>query len=196
MNEDREVDEPYEGIFSNKRSLEKIYNRLFTRIYSFVAYRVGTIQDTEDIVSDVFLRVVRAFPNFKYQGQSFLDAWVFKIAINTVTDSYRKKRHSEMELSIAEVSQISSPIGTPEDSISKKEMFRRLYRLLTTLAPREQEVIVLRFFAELKNREIAEVLDIDERSVSSYMCRGLRKLENVYLETQELDDVGSREKRR
>ncbi len=196
MNKNREADEHYEGISSNKRSLEIIYNRLFPRIYSFVAYRVGTMQDTEDIVSDIFLRVARAFPNFKNRGQSSLDAWVFKIARNVVSDFYRKKSHSETALNIEEVPQTSSSIDRPEDSLSKKERFRQLHKLLTALAPREQEVIVLRFFAELKNKEIAEVLDIDERSVSSYLCRGLRKLENLYLETHELDDVRSRERRK
>lgn len=176
-------------------SLENVYHRLFPRIFSFVAYRVGRIQDTEDVVSDVFMRVAKALPKYKSRGQSSLDAWVFKIALNAVNDFYRKNSHSKTTLNIDEIPQISSSIGRPEESLSRKERFRRLYQLLSLLAPREQEVILLRFFAELKNKDISEALSVDERTVSSYLCRGLRKLENMYVERYELEEIENKDER-
>ncbi len=63
-----------------------------------------------------------------------------------------------------------------------KEQFKMLRELIGTLAPRAQEVITLRFCGGLSNKEVALVLDIDQRSVSSYLSRGLRHLEEKYLQ--------------
>ena len=47
---------------------------------------------------------------------------------------------------------------------------------IAELAPRQQEIILLRFFGQLRNREIAAVLGLDERTVAAYLCRGLQEL--------------------
>lgn len=64
--------------------------------------------------------------------------------------------------------------------IIRKEKFARLYQMVETLSPRRQEVITLRFFGELKNQEIAKILDLDERTVASHLCRGIEDLQHKY----------------
>jgi RNA polymerase sigma factor (sigma-70 family) len=62
-----------------------------------------------------------------------------------------------------------------------RERFKLLREVISSLGPRAQEVITLRFFGELSNQEIAEVLGVEQRTVSSYLTRGLRDLEERYL---------------
>ncbi len=52
--------------------------------------------------------------------------------------------------------------------------------MIETLSPRRQEVITLRFFGELRNQEIAEILSLDERTVASHLCRAIEDLQNKY----------------
>ena len=58
----------------------------------------------------------------------------------------------------------------------RREQQRQLLDLLTTLSERDQEVIQLRFFGRLTNRTIAELLDMNEKTVSVVILRSLRKL--------------------
>jgi DNA-directed RNA polymerase specialized sigma24 family protein len=56
------------------------------------------------------------------------------------------------------------------------EQFLNLRCLIGTLSPRRQEIITLKFFGGLRNREIALMLALDERTVASHLCRGLEDL--------------------
>ena len=60
-----------------------------------------------------------------------------------------------------------------------EERFARLRGLMARLSPRRQEIVTLRFFGELPNREIARVLGLDERTVASHLCRALDDLERL-----------------
>ncbi|HET7078316.1 MAG TPA: sigma-70 region 4 domain-containing protein, partial [Chloroflexia bacterium] len=63
--------------------------------------------------------------------------------------------------------------------------FADLHRLIATLSPRRREVITLKFFGGLQNREIAAVLGLDERTVASHLCRAL---EDLYARYTRLED--------
>ncbi len=64
----------------------------------------------------------------------------------------------------------------PEDTLLRKERIRDLSDVLRTLPRREQEIISLKFDAELTNREIAQVLKTSELNVRVTVFRALRKL--------------------
>lgn len=68
----------------------------------------------------------------------------------------------------------------PGDALARKELLARLRRLIGTLSPRQQEIVTLRFFGGLRNKEIAAILDLDERTVAAHLCRGVRKLKTRY----------------
>jgi RNA polymerase sigma-70 factor (ECF subfamily) len=159
-----------------RRLVSKIYRRLFPKVYAFVAYRVGTVQDTEDIVSEIFFRVVRGIPKVDVRDQASLDAWVFKICRNTVIDYYRSNGRLGAEIEFQEAINSFVNDTSLEESLVRKERFLALRKLILHLPPREQEVILLRFLAEFRNWQIAEMLGIRERSVSAYISRGLRRL--------------------
>ena len=65
---------------------------------------------------------------------------------------------------------------SPEDTLLHQERLHHLASLLRQLPPREQEIISLKFDAELTNREIANILDTSEVNVRVTVFRALRKL--------------------
>jgi RNA polymerase sigma factor (sigma-70 family) len=71
---------------------------------------------------------------------------------------------------------LKSNVLQPEEALTQRETFRHMRALLETLSPRRQEVITLRFFGGLRNKEIAHVLDLDERTIASHLSRGLEDL--------------------
>ena len=75
-----------------------LYQHYVPRIYAYVAYRIGQKQDAEDVVANVFLKMVEAFDQFECRGTGSFAAWLFRIARNEVAQFYRI--NSQVEYSI------------------------------------------------------------------------------------------------
>jgi len=153
-----------------------LYRRLFPRVYAYVAYRVGSRQDAEDVSAEIFFRVIRALAGFKYHGAGSFEAWVFQIARHQVATFFRQADHDR----IIPLDALPDLRGEdpPDQAYQRKEQFARLRTLILTLSPRRQEIVTLRFFGGLRNQEIAAVLRLDERTVASHLSRALRDLED------------------
>jgi RNA polymerase sigma-70 factor, ECF subfamily len=157
-----------------------LYRHYLPRVYAYIAYRVGHAHDAEDVVAEVFLRVVESLHKFDYRGAGSFTAWIFSIARNQVADFHRR-RQITTELSLEDVPDIKSDdFSSPEAVLARKERFTRLHQMIAMLSPRRQEIITLRFFGELRNQEIAAVLGLDERTVASHLCRALEDLGQRY----------------
>ena len=158
-----------------------LYNHYFPKLYTYVSYRVGRLQDTEDIVAETFLRVIRDLKTFEGRYESSFAAWLFRIAHNLITDRYRQAGKAvNQPLGLDELDEIPAGSGQPEEIAMQKEDFLELYHLIEKLPARRQEVITLKFFGGLRNQEIAQVLGLGERTVASHLSRGLEDLHRVY----------------
>lgn len=162
---------------NNPDAFRELYRLYFPRVYAYVAYHAGRVGETEDLVADIFVKVVESLGTFEYRGAGSFAAWIFRIAHNHISQFYRG--HNDL-LSIDEVSDVTSDDLSPDQAIIRKEQFILLRGLLQTLSPRRQEIIRLKFFGELRNQEIAAVLGLDERTVASHLCRGIEDLAHRY----------------
>lgn len=171
-----------EKVRRDPAAFRELYNHYFPRVYAYVSYRVGRVQDTEDLVADTFLRVVERLDEFRGHGESFFAAWLFRIAHNLVSDFYRRGRGSEESVPLEELPELEASTLLPADAVLQKEKFAYLRRLIGTLSPRRQEIITLKFFGGLRNKEIAALLGLDERTVASHLCRGVKDLHRQYVD--------------
>ena len=171
----------------NPKAFHRLYQHYFPRVYAYVAYRVGNVQDTEDIVANIFLKVVKAIHQFEYRGEGSFSAWVFRIAHNHVQQFFRDNGREPTRISLDDLPDIQGESPSPDSTVMAKERFARLREQIATLSPRRQEIITLRYFGELRNQEIATVLDLDERTVASHLSRGLDDLARKYEYESERD---------
>jgi RNA polymerase sigma-70 factor, ECF subfamily len=167
-------------------AIRPLYRHYFPRIFAYVAYRVASRQDTEDLTSEIFMKVVESIDQFEYRGEGSFAAWVFQIAHNTVKQFYRVDERWETTL-IDALPELHSTDPLPDEAFSRKERFRWLQAALETLTPRRREIILLRFSSGLRNQEIASILNLDERTVASHLCRALEDLQQQY-QQEELTD--------
>ncbi len=163
-------------------AFKALYDHYFPRVYAYVSYRVGRVQDVEDLVADTFLRVVEGLDEFRWRGEGSFAAWLFRIAHNLVSDFYRRGRGSEEIVPLDELPELEASNLLPADVVLQEEKFAYLRRLIGTLPPRRQEVITLKFFGGLRNKEIAALLGLDERTVASHLCRGVKELYRKYVD--------------
>ena len=156
-------------------AFEKIYSDLFPGLYGYIRARTTNTQDAEDIVSDVVFTIIRKLGNFHWQHNGSFSAWVFRIARNKLTDYYRKDGDVTVDIDDIALADLSQ---APEQLVLQKNEKVLLSRQIRKLSPRKQEVLALRYFGGLRNKEIALILDVDERTVSSYLKRALTEMQN------------------
>jgi RNA polymerase sigma-70 factor, ECF subfamily len=164
-----------------------LYDRYFPRVYAYVAHRVGRPADAEDLVAETFFRALRGMGRFEDRGAGSFAAWLFRIAHNLAADhAIHPSQADQLPLLVT----FDRPDGrpSPDDIVLDRERAAQLHQLVRTLSPRRQEIVTLKFFGGLRNREIAAILGLDERTVSAHLCRALDDLRETYQES-----VGARE---
>lgn len=155
-----------------------LYRKYFPRIYGYVIRRVGNREDAEDIVSQVFIKVVENLPNFSEKQGSF-KSWIYKIATNTIIDSYRRfarRKYEPMESS----AEIASPAKNPREELYMEDERIIIFQAISKLPQKYQEVLHLKFYSDMENEEIAEILGITVNHVAVRLHRALKKFQEIY----------------
>ncbi len=172
------------------RAFVHLYDHYFPRIYAYVRYRVHSSQDTEDLIADIFFRAIRKLGRFKWRHKGSFAAWLFRIAHNLIVDYYRQ--HERVALSFEssdDLTELTDRTPLPETILTQQETFQQIRALIATLSPRRQEIITLKFFGGLRNREIANILELDERTIAAHLSRGLRDLQHRYAAQHQSDAI-------
>ncbi|MCY3679549.1 MAG: sigma-70 family RNA polymerase sigma factor, partial [Gemmatimonadetes bacterium] len=145
-------------------------------VYRFVRFRVATREIAEDITSEVFLKALRSLRSYDSR-LSAPRTWLFRIARNAVTDHLRAlRRHGSRQVSIERVPDPASQAPSQEDRMLEDERKRLLMASMATLRQADQEILSLRYGADLGNREIAESLGITANAVAVRIHRALERL--------------------
>lgn len=165
----------------NPDNFRRLYRHYFDRVFAYVVYRVGRRQDAEDVTSTIFMHVIEKIGQFEYRGEGSFAAWLFRIAYNNVQQFYRQHQQT-LFIPLDDLPEIKSSALLPDEMLLRQEQFTRLQHMVQSLSVRRQEVISLRFFGELQNKEIALVLGLDERTVASHLSRALDDLQQKYQE--------------
>jgi RNA polymerase sigma-70 factor (ECF subfamily) len=154
-----------------------LYRRYHGRVFAYVAYRVGRAEDAEDVTAEVFVRVVAGLGRFQWRGDGSFSAWLFRIAHHETARYHGRAQREAIPLD--SLPELHSTGLSPDQEVQRKEQFARLRAAIDRLAPRRQEIIRLKFFAELRNKEIAAILKLDERTVAAHLSRGLADLQRA-----------------
>lgn len=157
------------------RAFGRLYDAYLPRVYAYVGYRVPP-EDTEDIVAETFVKMARGLRRFRWRGPGSFSAWLFRIAHNEIAGYYRQRGRGSEAVALDTANDVGGDDPPPDGLAEATERATLIRRLVASLPPRRQEVILLRFFGSLSNREIAVILDLDERTVASNLSRALDDL--------------------
>ena len=149
-----------------------LFREHYTRVFRYVRYRVNDETTAEDLTAEVFERAYRYRDSYDPDRGAF-STWVLRIAHNWVENHLQAARGKETQL-LDEALSTSDP--SPEAQIIAREMFAQLSLCLDQLNARDREIIALRFGSELRNKEIAVVMNLKEHSVSVMLMRALERL--------------------
>ena len=137
---------------------------------------LGSSPDLDDVFQETWIRVVRSA--HRYDPTQRFSAWLFAIAWNLIRDRWaRRVEHDEVDLAT-----MPSPADSPEDAAVDADRARRLRELVERLPERLAQAILLRYFEELSEKEVAERLGVPVGTVKSRLHNGLRKLADAIQE--------------
>ncbi|KKP40998.1 hypothetical protein A2229_03650 [Candidatus Peregrinibacteria bacterium RIFOXYA2_FULL_33_7] len=158
------------------QSFGQLYDYYFPKVYNFVASKVGDREITEDLVSEIFTKILENLPKYQWKGLPF-GAWIFKIARNCVFDHYGKSsRLKTVDIDEFHYIKDESPHCEPDKKAINNELKEKVGEVLKKLDKKEAEIISLKFFSELSNKEIAKALALTETNVGVIIYRTLKKI--------------------
>ncbi|MCA9670068.1 MAG: RNA polymerase sigma factor [Myxococcales bacterium] len=178
------------------RAFEVLLNRHQRPVYNFLARQVGNPALAEDLLQDVFLRVIKGARSYKRQAK--FTTWLYTIARNLCVDNARRAKHrkaASLDAPVAKrgeegrstMGDLQAHKGPAVDrQVIGKELQKRLKAAIEQLSEEQREVFLMRENLNMPFKEIAEVVGAPENTVKSRMRYALENLRNQLEEYRDL----------
>ena len=169
------------------QALEVLVNRYKDKIYSSILFLVKDKYLAEDMFQDVFIKVIDTIRNNRYTEEGKFLPWALRIAHNLCVDYFRKVKRSPAiktsdDRDIFEVLNMNSE--SPETMMMQGQSHDRVRRLVDMLPMEQREVIVLRHYADLSFKEIAEMTNCSINTALGRMRYGLINMRKMMVDKQ------------
>ena len=160
----------------NKLQPEEIFNNFYRRIYSFTLMRVCNVHEAEDLTSNVFVKVVEKLDTYNPSIAAF-STWIFTIALNEIRMFYRRNKFL---CSLDDINETANQMDI-EDSLLLYEERSMLLKAVEELDKRRKNIILLKYFDEMTDRQIADVMNLSEKNIGVILTRTRKDLKNKLL---------------
>ena len=153
--------------------MEALISNYYNTIFAYIFRRTGKREIAEDLTQETFLRLVNSITSYKPIGK--FSNYIFTIAVNVCNDYYRKNRLSFQNVDISSLpdnSMFDKKMENLEDTLVLKD-------LIDSLPDMQKEVLILRFFHDMKIKDIAKITSASIPTVKSRLRQGLNKLRNI-----------------
>lgn len=160
----------------NLGRLGELFERYQTPLFQFHLRMTGHRQLSEDLVQEVFLRVLRY--RHTYQPGAPFNTWVYRIARNVRMDNFRRKnpeRQPDVGFQMA-----PDRRALPDEREQTRQEEALVRAALARLDDDKREVLLLSRFHDLKYEQIGQLLDIPAGTVKARVFRAVRELREIY----------------
>jgi RNA polymerase sigma-70 factor (ECF subfamily) len=167
----------------NEISLEQLIHRHKTKVFSYILMVVKDKQHADDIFQDTFIKVIHTLRSGTYKEEGKFIQWVMRIAHNLVIDHFRKSRRIPFvetqndEVSIFDNLRIYEE--STEERIITEQIHQDIRSMIEYLPAEQREVLIMRHYADMSFKEIAEQTNVSINTALGrmrYALINLRKL--------------------
>jgi RNA polymerase sigma-70 factor (ECF subfamily) len=158
----------------DKRALSEVYDQFSPGLYRYAVRQLGHVDHAEECVADTFSRFIQAL----HQGggpREHIQAYLYRIAQNWITDFYRRSPLSTVELN----TDLASNDESPSETVAANLEQEHVRKALTKLTIDQRQVIVLKFLEGWSNKDIAQALNKPVGAIKSLQHRGLARLKRT-----------------
>ena len=150
-------------------AIEALVQRYQNYVYRLCYLVMRNEQDAEDMTQETFIRACRALPRFEIREGVSFEAWLYRIAVNCCRSRMRRKWYQVVpwqRLGFGERIAANAE-DRPERVVLRDEQRGQVLKAIDKLGEKHRLVIILRYYADLSNEEIAQVLNIPSGTVRS-----------------------------
>ena len=174
-------------INGDSNALEELIKKHKDRIFTSIVILVKDRSLAEDIFQEVFIKIIDTLRSGSYTDEGKFLPWALRIAHNLCVDHFRRVKrtpivHSNDEHDIFEKLNLSE--DGVESVIMRTQSHERVRQMLDMLPQDQREVIVLRHFANLSFKEIADKTNCSINTALGRMRYGLINLRKLMVEHQ------------
>jgi len=166
----------------SRSSFEELVHRYSLRLFHFLRPRVGTDQDTEDLVQETFLKVYRNIHRFDTAYK--FSTWLYTIAVRLTIGFYRKNRAN----GDGPTPESAGTWADPQDEMIREQESQNLWDTAKKLRPDLYQALWLRYVEDLPLKEIAGVMKKSRVHVRVLLHRARLQL------GKQLNPAGEKEK--
>lgn len=142
---------------------EEIVDKYYEDVYRFIFMMIKNKNDADDITQETFLKVRRYL--WKFKGNSSVLTWIYRVATNEVKKSFAKNNR---KLKIARITNI-------EENVS----YSNLKEAMEKLDRESYEVLFLKYFKNMSEKEIAFIINVPKGTVKSRLFNAKKKLKEM-----------------
>jgi RNA polymerase sigma-70 factor (ECF subfamily) len=158
----------------DRAALERVLMAEAPAIERLLHRMVGSRREVEDLLQDVFVAAIDAFPRFR--GQSSVRTWLSRIAVKTAVDSYRRplrRERANLRLVASDGDRVESP---PDEAMEQRRVVARLHHHLSRLAPKTRAALLLHVVDGRPMAEVAALMDATVAATKTRVFLGRRSL--------------------
>lgn len=170
-------------IDGNQSGIELLIHRHKTKLFTYISMYIRDKSLAEDIFQETFLKVINSLRAGKYKDNGKFLSWVMRIAHNLIIDHFRKEKQSNMlsndayDTDLFNSKKLSD--SNIEDIIVKNQIEQDVRKLIDELPDDQKEVVLLRHYAGLSFKEIADQTNVSINTALGrmrYALINIRKL--------------------
>lgn len=166
----------------DRAALNTLVTSHWPSIYRLALAKTGKPEEAQEIAQDTFLRALAALPRYKETNATF-KTYLSRIALNLITDYYRKRGRTPQVVDITEYSEPLTDTGVrPEEAAVNTERREEVARMLALLPAEQQQVIELRIIQGLAVADTARIMGKSGAAVKMLQQRALKKLKDLFAE--------------
>lgn len=170
-------------IKGDKLCFEHLIHRHKNKVFAYISLYIRDQSLAEDIFQDTFLKVIQSVKCGKYSDNGKFLSWVMRIAHNLIIDHFRRIKqmntisNDNYESDIFNSKQFAE--DNVEDSMVKKQIHNDIRKMISKLPDDQREVVILRHYAGLSFKEIADITQVSINTALGrmrYALINMRKL--------------------
>jgi RNA polymerase sigma-70 factor (ECF subfamily) len=174
-------------VSGDESALATLLSRHKSKIYTSIYLLVKDRYLAEDIFQDTFIKVINTLKSGKYNEEGKFLPWVLRISHNLVIDHFRKEKRNPT-ITNQDGFDIFEVLGFTEESIEdiklREENHKELRTLIQQLPEEQKEVLIMRHYADLSFKEIADLTGVSINTALGRMRYALNNLRRMMLERE------------
>ena len=147
-------------------------------VYNAAWWVLRDAEDARDVVQNVFMKVAERLDDYDPRYRFF--SWLYRIAVNEALNQLR--RHDREEPLDDEVERAGPEGDDPAIRASEAERNGKVRDAVMRMSTNDRTVLMLRHYSEMSYQEIAEILDVDEKTVKSRLFEARQRLRGTLSE--------------